>query len=251
MKGQWWKAGASPLNPHLSHSFRCPWKVGQAEGVRVIWGRAGGGVGGTGRRGGRVGKGEGLNPSSKGSLAAGACLHCVKPGSIGQFWLPPYRVPAQSHASRGFVHTDMEETVVRPSVFVVDGQTDIPFTRLGRHRQKQPCSAARLGLGLLLLLAAGLAVQGWFLLRLHWRLGEIVAPLPVLTVGNTAFSGTRCDILGAAGARVEVPPSQPSSTPHRGQLQPDGQRGPPALGDKAGPGLPEGPQLPKRRSRDL
>ncbi|XP_073076651.1 tumor necrosis factor ligand superfamily member 14 isoform X2 [Manis javanica] len=178
MKGQWWKAGASPLNPHLSHSFRCPWKVGQAEGVRVIWGRAGGGVGGTGRRGGRVGKGEGLNPSSKGSLAAGACLHCVKPGSIGQFWLPPYRVPAQSHASRGFVHTDMEETVVRPSVFVVDGQTDIPFTRLGRHRQKQPCSAARLGLGLLLLLAAGLAVQGWFLLRLHWRLGEIVAPLP-------------------------------------------------------------------------
>ncbi|XP_036746742.2 tumor necrosis factor ligand superfamily member 14 [Manis pentadactyla] len=72
----------------------------------------------------------------------------------------------------------MEETVVRPSVFVVDGQTDIPFTRLGRHRRRQPCSAARLGLGLLLLLAAGLAVQGWFLLRLHWRLGEIVAPLP-------------------------------------------------------------------------
>ncbi|KAK2504647.1 hypothetical protein MC885_007797 [Smutsia gigantea] len=108
----------------------------------------------------------------------------------------------------------MEETVVRPSVFVVDGQTDIPFTRLGRSRRRQPCSAARLGLGLLLLLAAGLAVQGWFLLRLHWRLGEKVVPLPVLTVGNAAFSGTRCGILGAAGARVEVPPSQPSRTPH-------------------------------------
>lgn len=74
----------------------------------------------------------------------------------------------------------MEETVVRPSVFVVDGQTDIPFTRLGASRQKQPCSAARLGLGLLLLLLlAGLAVQGWFLLQLHWRLQEMVAPLPV------------------------------------------------------------------------
>lgn len=74
----------------------------------------------------------------------------------------------------------MEETVVRPSVFVVDGQTDIPFTRLGSRRLRQPCSAARLGLGLLLLLlVAGLAVQGWFLLQLHWRLGEMVASLPV------------------------------------------------------------------------
>ncbi|XP_007169149.2 tumor necrosis factor ligand superfamily member 14 [Balaenoptera acutorostrata] len=69
----------------------------------------------------------------------------------------------------------MEETVVRPSVFVVDGQTDIPFTRLGRSRRRQPCSAARLGLGLLLLLlATGVAVQGWFLLQLHWRL-EVMA----------------------------------------------------------------------------
>ncbi|XP_016053477.1 PREDICTED: tumor necrosis factor ligand superfamily member 14 isoform X2 [Miniopterus natalensis] len=41
----------------------------------------------------------------------------------------------------------MEETVVRPSVFVVDGQTDIPFRRLERNPGKQPCSAARLGLG--------------------------------------------------------------------------------------------------------
>ncbi|XP_025844277.1 tumor necrosis factor ligand superfamily member 14 [Vulpes vulpes] len=72
----------------------------------------------------------------------------------------------------------MEEPVVRPSVFVVDGQTDIPFTRLGRRRRSWPCSVAQLGLGLLLLLlVAGLAVQGWFLLRLHWRLGEMVTPL--------------------------------------------------------------------------
>nr|XP_005901814.1 PREDICTED: tumor necrosis factor ligand superfamily member 14 isoform X3 [Bos mutus] len=42
----------------------------------------------------------------------------------------------------------MEETVARPSVFVVDGQTDIPFRRLGHSRRRQPCSAAQLGLGL-------------------------------------------------------------------------------------------------------
>ncbi|NP_001095325.1 tumor necrosis factor ligand superfamily member 14 [Bos taurus] len=69
----------------------------------------------------------------------------------------------------------MEETVARPSVFVVDGQTDIPFRRLGHSRRRQPCSAAQLGLGLmLLLLVAGLAVQGWFLLQLHWRLEELL-----------------------------------------------------------------------------
>eukprot|EP00074_Homo_sapiens_P102824 XP_016882907.1 tumor necrosis factor ligand superfamily member 14 isoform X2 [Homo sapiens] len=73
----------------------------------------------------------------------------------------------------------MEESVVRPSVFVVDGQTDIPFTRLGRSHRRQSCSVARVGLGLLLLLmGAGLAVQGWFLLQLHWRLGEMVTRLP-------------------------------------------------------------------------
>ncbi|KAM9103750.1 tumor necrosis factor ligand superfamily member 14 isoform 1-T1 [Megaptera novaeangliae] len=78
----------------------------------------------------------------------------------------------------------MEETVVRPSVFVVDGQTDIPFTRLGRSRRRQPCSAARLGLGLLLLLlATGVAVQGWFLLQLHWRLEVMAAPLQVSGAG--------------------------------------------------------------------
>ncbi|XP_020772456.2 tumor necrosis factor ligand superfamily member 14 [Odocoileus virginianus] len=72
----------------------------------------------------------------------------------------------------------MEETVVKPSVFVVDGQTDIPFRRLGCSRKRQPCSATQLGLGLMLLLVvAGLAVQGWFLLQLHWRLEAVGAPL--------------------------------------------------------------------------
>ncbi|XP_055422598.1 tumor necrosis factor ligand superfamily member 14 isoform X1 [Bubalus kerabau] len=79
----------------------------------------------------------------------------------------------------------MEETVARPSVFVVDGQTDIPFRRLGHSRRRQPCSAAQLGLGfMLLLLVAGLAVQGWFLLQLHWRLEEMGAPLQVGTTAH-------------------------------------------------------------------
>lgn len=74
---------------------------------------------------------------------------------------------------------------MRPSVFVVDGQTDIPFTRLGRRRRRQRCGAARVGLGLvLLLLGAGLAVQGWFLLQLHWRLGEMDTHLPVSGAGG-------------------------------------------------------------------
>ncbi|XP_017735538.1 PREDICTED: tumor necrosis factor ligand superfamily member 14 [Rhinopithecus bieti] len=51
----------------------------------------------------------------------------------------------------------MEDSVVRPSVFVVDGQTDIPFTRLGRSRRRQTCNVARVGLGLLLLLMG----PGW------------------------------------------------------------------------------------------
>lgn len=69
---------------------------------------------------------------------------------------------------------------MRPSVFTVDGQTDIPFRRLGHRRRRRPCSATQLGLGLLLLLlAAGLAIQGWFLLQLHWRMGALVTPLLV------------------------------------------------------------------------
>ncbi|XP_037680205.1 tumor necrosis factor ligand superfamily member 14 [Choloepus didactylus] len=72
----------------------------------------------------------------------------------------------------------MEEATVRPSVFVVDGQSDIPFRRLERGRWRRSCSAARLGLGLLLLLlGAGLVVEGWFLVQMHWRLGEIGARL--------------------------------------------------------------------------
>ncbi|KAM5189387.1 tumor necrosis factor ligand superfamily member 14 isoform 4-T4 [Callospermophilus lateralis] len=79
----------------------------------------------------------------------------------------------------------MEETVVRPSVFVVDGQTDIPFRRLGPSHRRQCCSPARLSLALLLLLlGAALAVQGWFLLQLHWRLGEVVTRLPVSGAGS-------------------------------------------------------------------
>ncbi|KAM6219137.1 tumor necrosis factor ligand superfamily member 14 isoform 3-T3 [Rhynchocyon petersi] len=41
----------------------------------------------------------------------------------------------------------MEDAVVQPSVFVVDGQTDIPFRRLQQVRRRPTCSAARLGLG--------------------------------------------------------------------------------------------------------
>ncbi|XP_004619529.1 tumor necrosis factor ligand superfamily member 14 [Sorex araneus] len=68
----------------------------------------------------------------------------------------------------------MEDAVVRPSVFVVDGQTDVPFRRLGPGGQKVQCSATRLGLGLLLLLlVAGLVIQGCFLLQLHWRMEEM------------------------------------------------------------------------------
>lgn len=83
--------------------------------------------------------------------------------------------------------------MVRPSVFMVDGQTDIPFTRLGHRRRRQPCSAARLGLGLLLLLlTTGVAVQGWFLLQLHWRLEVMAAPLQVSGAG-----------MGVGGARSQ------------------------------------------------
>ncbi|KAM5233752.1 tumor necrosis factor ligand superfamily member 14-like isoform 2-T2 [Hipposideros larvatus] len=96
----------------------------------------------------------------------------------------------------------MEETVVQPSVFVVDGQTDIPFTRLGSSRRRQPCSSARLGLGLLLLLlVAGLAVQGWFLLQLHWRLREMVAPLPERDAGawEQLIQGANSSLTGSGG----------------------------------------------------
>lgn len=87
----------------------------------------------------------------------------------------------------------MEEVVVRPSVFVVDGQTDIPFTRLGSSPRRQPCSPARLGVGLLLLLMlVGLAVQGWFLLQLHRRLGKMVPPMPVSGARGSRQGGLLC-----------------------------------------------------------
>lgn len=82
---------------------------------------------------------------------------------------------------------------MRPSVFTVDGQTDIPFRRLGHRRRRRACSAAQLGLGLLLLLlAAGLAVQGWFLLQLHWRMGAVVTPLLVSGGLGARGRGARC-----------------------------------------------------------
>ncbi|XP_055473664.1 tumor necrosis factor ligand superfamily member 14 [Psammomys obesus] len=70
------------------------------------------------------------------------------------------------------------ESVVQPSVFVVDGQTDIPFRRLGQNRRRRRCSISQVSLVLILLLGAGLGAQGWFLLRLHQRLGDMVARLP-------------------------------------------------------------------------
>ena len=137
-----------------------------------------------------MGKGEGLSPSSKGSPGSHECLSAVRnPGVLGnRGFLPPglqdSAEPAGPWASWGLVHSGMEETVVKPSVFVVDGQTDIPFRRLGCSRKRQPCSATQLGLGLVLLLVvAGLAVQGWFLLQLHWRLEAVGGPLQVSTTG--------------------------------------------------------------------
>ncbi|XP_012878224.1 PREDICTED: tumor necrosis factor ligand superfamily member 14 isoform X1 [Dipodomys ordii] len=73
----------------------------------------------------------------------------------------------------------MEESIPQPSVFVIDGQTDIPFRRLGHGTGRRRCSAAQGCLALLmLLLGAGLAVQGWFVLQLHRHLAEVVSHLP-------------------------------------------------------------------------
>lgn len=80
------------------------------------------------------------------------------------------------------------ECVVQPSVFVVDGQTDIPFRRLGQNHRRWHCGIVQVSLALMLLLGAGLATQGWFLLRLHQRLGDIVAHLPVSGAWGTSGS---------------------------------------------------------------
>lgn len=169
-----------------------------------------------------MGKGEGLNPALKAApRPTGACLQRGKPRSIGQLWFPPCpqgpsRASPAPGASRDLICSGMEEPVVRPSVFVVDGQTDIPFTRLGRRRRSRPCSVAQLGLGLLLLLlVAGLAVQGWFLLRLHWRLGEMVTPLLVSGArggGRGGASVSLASLCARVCARQETGQEQPRAS---------------------------------------
>lgn len=145
-----------------------------------------------------MGKGEGLNPSSKGSPGTHGRLSAVRsPEALGNCGFLPAQGPSCASpapgVSRDLICSGMEETVVRPSVFTVDGQTDIPFTRLGRRRRRRPCTAAQVGLGLLLLLlAAGLAVQGWFLLQLHWRLGAMVTPLLVSGAWGSWQVGLLC-----------------------------------------------------------
>ncbi|KAF6097806.1 TNF superfamily member 14 [Phyllostomus discolor] len=87
----------------------------------------------------------------------------------------------------------MEETVVRPSVFVVDGQTDIPFTRLGPSRRKKTCSAGRLGLGLLLLL---LENDPWSREELiPERRSHQANPVAHLTGANSSLTGSGGPLL--------------------------------------------------------
>ncbi|XP_051827702.1 tumor necrosis factor ligand superfamily member 14 [Antechinus flavipes] len=72
----------------------------------------------------------------------------------------------------------MGDPVTRPSVFVVDGQTDVPFSRLQGGRPRT-CQGAQLGLGFLLLLAlTGIAVEGYFLWRFQWDLVALGLRLP-------------------------------------------------------------------------
>ncbi|EAW69073.1 TNF superfamily member 14 [Homo sapiens] len=77
----------------------------------------------------------------------------------------------------------MEESVVRPSVFVVDGQTDIPFTRLGRSHRRQSCSVARDG-------PAG----SWEQLIQERRSHE-VNPAAHLTGANSSLTGSGGPLL--------------------------------------------------------
>ncbi|XP_074165923.1 tumor necrosis factor ligand superfamily member 14 [Sminthopsis crassicaudata] len=72
----------------------------------------------------------------------------------------------------------MGDPVTHPSVFVVDGQTEVPFPRLGRGKQRT-CQGAQLVLGLLLLLVlTGVAVEGYFLWRFQWDLVALSLRLP-------------------------------------------------------------------------
>lgn len=93
------------------------------------------------------------------------------------------------------------ESVVQPSVFVVDGQTDIPFRRLGQNRRRQRCGIAQVNLALMLLLGAGLATQGWFLLKLHQRVGDI-ARLPV----SRAWGTSVCLFMAVYACQAETRP---------------------------------------------
>ncbi|XP_074059816.1 tumor necrosis factor ligand superfamily member 14 [Macrotis lagotis] len=72
----------------------------------------------------------------------------------------------------------MKDPVVHPSVFVVDGQTEVPFPR--RERVKQcPCQGTQLGLGFFLLLAlTGVVIEGYFLWNFHWDLVALNLRLP-------------------------------------------------------------------------
>lgn len=136
----------------------------------------------TGRRGGCVGKAEAPNLSFKVSRRGGrSLLQFAKPkhwaivvSSGGEELRLASPIPGLLGLSRSGM-----ENVVQPSVFVVDGQTDIPFRRLGQNHRRQRCGIAQVNLALILLLGAGLAAQGWFLLRLHQRLGDTVTRLPV------------------------------------------------------------------------
>lgn len=149
----------------------------------------------TGRRGGCVGKAEAPNLSFKVSRRGGrSLLQFAKPkhwaivvSSGGEELRLASPIPGLLGLSRSGM-----ENVVQPSVFVVDGQTDIPFRRLGQNHRRQRCGIAQVNLALILLLGAGLAAQGWFLLRLHQRLEDTVTRLPV---------------CGARGSRVASPAS--------------------------------------------
>ncbi|XP_038596329.1 tumor necrosis factor ligand superfamily member 14 [Tachyglossus aculeatus] len=71
----------------------------------------------------------------------------------------------------------MEEQIVHPSVFVVDGQQDLPFAppRLSKRRT---CQWTQLALGILVLLALiGVASEAYFLLGLHRNLKGISAQM--------------------------------------------------------------------------
>ncbi|XP_027706925.1 tumor necrosis factor ligand superfamily member 14 [Vombatus ursinus] len=72
----------------------------------------------------------------------------------------------------------MRDPEIQPSVFIVDGQTDVPFPRR-RWSRGRTCQRTQLGLGLLLLLAlAGVAVEGYFLWSFHWDLVALSLRLP-------------------------------------------------------------------------